>query len=120
MPKHCFVAVCKEDIGVALNYYENRNIEGNKCQYKICLVDDRLILPNIRLFANVNVFSQNLENEVNNLDYYGRTIMPTTAVREIMRRIAASNLDLNKRWSDFVELLRYSLDNNYYVVHLGI
>ncbi len=122
--KHCFISVHKNDINVALNYYKNPELLVAK-KHEIAWLNDKFVLRYKELFLNINVYVQKLSNKDSKLDYYGRTIIPVETVREIKERVSANkrlywNSKINREVRGFMRLLENAIDNNYFIVHLGV
>ena len=118
MLSHDFISVSEENIPSALNYYPNRKLTGKGT--RIVKIKDKIILKNIAIFNGVEIFTESGGQSINRLDYYGCSVIPPNSCLALYNKIRKTTLfERTKLWK-LSKILRYSISNNYYIVHYGI
>ena len=122
MLKHVFIAVSREDVNEALEYYSLHGKQKRMLRRGSVSVDDELVLSphGLRIFLQIPAFVQKLGRQTDAIDYYGRTIFPPESVELLISRMESEGVDHLPGWKWLYELLTYAKKKGFYIVHLGI
>lgn len=110
---------------MALEYY-TIDINGkDKFSDCIAFLSDNIVLHYKKLFIGIEVFIQSFALKGSKLDYHGKTIIPVESAKVIKKRFESDislmlKTKINKDIKSFYKLLQYAIENEQYIVHLGI
>jgi hypothetical protein len=122
---HCFISVKKNNIAAALEYYASDVIDKEKFSDCVAFLPDSIVLHHKKLFIGIEVYIQSFALKGSKLDYYGKTIIPVESAKVIKKRMESDivlmlKVKINKDLKCFYKLLQYAIENEQYIVHLGI
>ena len=118
MLSHDFISVSEENITSALNYYPNMKLTGKET--RIVKIKDKIILKYITIFNDVDIFIKLSGQSINRLNYYGCSVIPPSSCLVLYNKIRKTTLFKGIKLWKLSKILRYSISNNYYIVHHGI
>ena len=118
MLAHDFISTKVENISYALQYYPEKRLLTK--EMRVVAIKDKWIRKYFAFFRNLLFYNNSLEEPVNCLMYYGKTIIPFESSRELLKRIKRESIITRIRLRNLVDILEYSSVNCFYIVHIGI